>query len=94
MKNFKANGLPLLIGSLPMESHEEATKLVLEHTPDIPLWIQLPGYKEEGMISQFLPGLPGFSNDTDKNILDTSKPEFDKELLEFFEEYLSVSETG
>ncbi|MDA3916291.1 MAG: hypothetical protein PF690_04890 [Deltaproteobacteria bacterium] len=94
MKNFKANGLPLLIGSLPMESHEEATKLVLEHTPDIPLWIQLPGYKEEGMISQFLPGLPGFSNDTDKNILDTSKPEFDKELLEFFEEYLSVSDTG
>ncbi len=94
MKNFKANGLPLLIGSLPMESHEEATKLVLEHTPDIPLWVQLPGYKEEGMISQFLPGLPGFSSDTDKNILDTSKPEFDKELLEFFEEYLSVSETG
>ncbi|MEN8212478.1 MAG: hypothetical protein ABFR31_12230 [Thermodesulfobacteriota bacterium] len=94
MKDFKANGLPLLIGSLPMESHAEATKLVLEHTPDIPLWVQLPGYKKEGMISQFLPGLPGFSNNTDKNILDTSKPEFDKEFLEFFEEYLSVSDTG
>ncbi len=94
MTNFKANGLPLLIGSLPMESHEEATKLVLDHTPDIPLWVQLPGFKEEGMISQFLPGLPGFSNDSDKNILDTSKPEFDKEVLEFFEEYLSLSETG
>lgn len=93
MEKFKANGLPLLIGSLPMESHEEATKLVLEHTPDIPLWVQLPGYKEEGMISQFLPGLPGFRSDTDKYILDTSKPEFDEEFLEFFEEYLSVSET-
>ena len=94
MTNFKANGLPLLIGSLPMESHEEATKLVLDHTPDIPLWVQLPGFKEEGMINQFLPGLPGFSNDTDKNLLDTSKPEFDQEVLEFFEEYLSLSETN
>ncbi len=93
MKNFRANGLPLLIGSLPMKSHEETTKLVLEHTPDIPSWVQLPGYKEEGMISQFLPGLPGFSSDTDKNMLDTSKPEFDEEFLEFFEEYHSVSET-
>ncbi len=94
MKNFKANGLPLLIGSLPMKNHEEATKLVLVHTPDIPLWVQLPGYKEEGMISQFLPGLPGFRSDSEKNMLDTSTPEFDKEFLEFFEAYLTFSEAG
>ncbi|MDM8536409.1 hypothetical protein QUF70_06635 [Desulfobacterales bacterium HSG17] len=94
METFKANGLPLLIGSLPMASHEEATKLVLENTPDIPLWVQLPGYKKEGMISQFLPGLPGFSDDIEKNILDTSKSSFDEEFLSFFEEYLSISETG
>lgn len=94
MKNFKANGLPLLIGSLPMDNHEKATKLVLDHTPDIPLWVQLPIYKEEGMIDQFLPGLPGFAGDTEKSILDTSKPEFDEELIAYFEEYLSVSESG
>ena len=94
MKNFKANGLPLLIGSLPMDSHEKATKLVFDHTPDIPLWVQLPRYKEEGMISQFLPGLPGFTNEIEKNFLDTSKPEFDEEFLAFFEEYLSVTEPG
>jgi methionine synthase II (cobalamin-independent) len=94
MEKFKANGLPLLIGSLPMESHEEATKLVLENTPDIPLWVQLPGYQKEGMISQFLPGLPGFSDDIEKNILDTSKSSFDEEFLDFFEEYLSISEAG
>ncbi len=94
MTDFKANGLPLLIGSLPMESHAEATKLVLDYTPQIPLWVQLPEYKEEGMISQFLSGMPGFSKEINKNILDTSKPEFDKELLEFFEEYLSVSQSG
>ena len=94
MKNFKANGLPLLIGSLPMESHEKATKLVLEYTPDIPLWIQLPHYKEEGMVPQFLPGLPGYTVESDKNLLDTAKPEFDEEFLAFFEEYLSVTESG
>ncbi len=94
MKNFKANGLPLLIGSLPMESHEKATKLVLEYTPDIPLWVQLPQYKEEGMVPQFLPGLPGFTSTSGKNLLDTSKPEFDEEFLAFFEEYLSVTESG
>ncbi len=93
MKNFKANGLPLLIGSLPMDSHEEATKLIFNYTPEIPLWVQLPLYKEEGMINQFLPGLPGFTNGIDKNFLDTSKPEFDEEFLAFFEEYLSVSES-
>jgi len=94
MKNFKANGLPLLIGSLPMDSHEEATKLVLHYTPDIPLWVQLPLYKEEGMISQFLPGLPGFTDETDKSVIDTSKPEFNEEFIAFFEEYLSVTESG
>ncbi|MDA3789139.1 MAG: hypothetical protein PF503_11715 [Desulfobacula sp.] len=94
MKNFKANGLPLLIGSLPMDSHEKATKLVLEHTPDIPLWVQLPLNREEGMIIQFLPGLPGFTGTSDKSFLDTSKPEFDEEFLAFFEEYLSVTESG
>ncbi|MCK5349137.1 MAG: hypothetical protein KAJ25_07085 [Desulfobacula sp.] len=94
MENFKANGLPLLIGSLPMRSHKEATRLVLEHTPDIPLWVQLPLYREEGMINQFLPGLPGFTDEIEKNFLDTSRPEFDEEFIAFFEEYLSVSESG
>ncbi|NOX32231.1 MAG: hypothetical protein GXP56_00625 [Deltaproteobacteria bacterium] len=94
MENFKANGLPLLIGSLPMDNHEQATRLVLEHTPDIPLWVQLPVYKEEGMISQFLPGLPGFTDGTGKNFLDTAKPGFDEEFLAYFEDYLAVSESG
>jgi len=93
MINFKANGLPLLIGSLPMDNHEEAIKLVLAHTPDIPLWVQLPIYKEEGMIPQFLPGLPGYNDKTDKNLLDTSKPEFDEELIAFFEDYISITES-
>ena len=94
MKNFKANGLPLLIGSIPMDSHKEAAKLVFEYTPEIPLWIQLPVFKEEGMVSQFLEGLPGYTPGSEKNFLDTSKPEFDQEFIDYFEDYLALSEPG
>ncbi len=93
MENFKANGLPLLIGSLPMDDHEQAVQLVLDHTPDIPLWVQLPFYREEGMIDQFLPGLPGFSPENTKTILDTTSPGFDEEFVAFFEDYLAVVES-
>ncbi len=93
MKNFKANCLPLLIGSLPMDNHADAIKLVFDHTPEIPLWVQLPCFKEEGMIYQFLEGLPGFSNDTGKNLLDTSSQGFDEEFIAFFEDYLAISES-
>ncbi len=94
MKKFKANGYPLLIGSLPMDNHEDATRLVLDYTPDIPLWVQLPVNKEEGMVNQFLPGLPGFTQSSDKTVLDTSKKDFDIEFIEFFEDYLTVSESA
>lgn len=92
MTDFKANGLPLLIGSFPIDNHTDAVKLVLEHTPQIPLWVQLPVFKEEGMINQFLAGLPGYT-DENKSILDTSTPNFDEETLAFFQDYLSLSET-
>ncbi len=94
MKTFKPNALPLLIGSLPMTDHTAALKLVFDHTPDIPLWVQLPLYKEEGMISQFLTGLPGFAGGTEKNLLDTSKPGFDNEMVSFFEDYLALADSG
>jgi hypothetical protein len=94
MIDFKANGLPLLIGSLPMDNHADAVKLVFDHTPDIPLWVQLPCFKEEGMIPQFLEGLPGFSDETGKNLIDTSSPGFDEEFIAFFEDYLATSEPG
>ncbi len=94
MTDFKANGLPLLIGSLPMDNHTDAVKLVLEYTPQIPLWVQLPVNREEGMVNQFISGLPGFSDNSLKNILDTSIPEFDGEMLSFFEDYLAVSDPG
>ena len=95
MTNFKPRGLPLLIGSLPMESHSKATSLIIRHTPEIPLWPQLPMYKEEGMIEQFLPGMPGVCEAPNgKLFIDTAGQGFDQEYLEFYEEYLGVTEGG
>jgi hypothetical protein len=47
MSEFTPNGLPLLIGSLPLEDHTNALDLVFAHTPEVPLWVQLPKFKEE-----------------------------------------------
>ncbi|MFH1153801.1 MAG: hypothetical protein V1793_08295 [Pseudomonadota bacterium] len=93
MTDFKTNGLPLLIGSLPITSHEKATRLILDSTPEIPLWPQLPAYREEGMISQFVSGMPGLAGSLEtRQFIDTSSPEFDRDYLAFYEEYLSVTD--
>lgn len=91
INNFKPNGLPLLIGSFPVNDHLLAMKLILEYTPEIPLWSQLPVFREEGMIAQFLPGLPGLTEEDEKLFIDTSSRNFDNEIVEFYEDYLSVS---
>lgn len=92
MTDFKPNCLPLLVGSLPMKNHLEATNLVLEYTSDIPLWVQLPSYKEEGMLYQFLPGMPGLQIKGNDFYIDTSTESFEDEVLEFYEEYMAILE--
>lgn len=91
-KTFYPDCYPVLIGSLPVGDHKEAVRLVLGYTPDIPVWVQLPVYKEEGMINQFLPGLPGLKFEKGEFFIDNKSDAFDKELLEFYEEYLEVTE--
>jgi methionine synthase II (cobalamin-independent) len=90
--NFQTNGLPALIGSLPIDNHAEAVKLVFKHTPEIPVWVQLPTYKEEGMISQFLSGFPGLVTEEDRTFIDTASERFDNDLLGFYEDYMAVIE--
>ncbi len=92
MSQFLPQCLPLLIGSLPLKNHTEATDLIFEYTPQLPLWPQLPIYKEEGMILQYAPGLPGLTKVDDKTYIDTESSTFEAELLAFYEEYLMVSE--
>ncbi len=91
-KEFLANGLPVLIGSLPLRDHAEGVELVFKYTPEIPLWVQLPAYREEGMIAQFQPGFPGLTMKADKSFVDTSDPSFDNDILKFYEDYLAVNE--
>lgn len=92
MSKFIPNCLPLLIGSLPLESHLEATELIFTYTPSLPIWPQLPVYKEEGMILQFAPGLPGLTTVQGKVCIDTESENFANDLLAFYEEYLMVTE--
>jgi len=92
MPPINAKSLPVLIGSLPLDNHLQAVEQIFEYTPQIPLWPQLPVNKNEGMLLQFLPGMPGVTTKADKIFIDTESPEFETELLSFFEEYLMVME--
>lgn len=92
MSIFTPNCLPLLIGSLPLADHREASDMIFSATPDIPLWPQLPMYAAEGMVQQFLPGLPGIVEADGKVFLDTASSACDGEMLAFYEEYLRVVE--
>jgi methionine synthase II (cobalamin-independent) len=89
---FLPRGLPALIGSLPLTDHVEACELVLEHTPQIPLWVQLPAHKEEAMVPQFMPGLPGICSTGDRVYMNTDQDDFDNDILKFYEDYIAVVE--
>ncbi len=82
----------MLIGSQPVNSHDEATQLVLTHVPEIPNWAQLPVFPHEGMVPQYVDGMPGLTREDDRTFVDTAKPTFDDEMVAFFEAYLAVSE--
>jgi hypothetical protein len=92
MSGFTPNARPLLIGSLPLEDHSKALDMVFAHTPEIPLWVQLPKFREEGMIRQFMDGLPGVAEKEGTWFIDTKDPAFDEKFVQFFEDYLSLSE--
>jgi len=89
---FNADYFPVLIGSLPGSDHMKADGLVFKTTPEIPSWVQLPFFSKEGMIEQFLTGMPGLQREDDKLFINTSHEGFDDELLRFYEEYMAVSE--
>lgn len=91
---FKGDALPVLIGSIPVEDHDEALRLVTRYTPEIPLWAQLPAFRQEGMMLQFLPGMPGFTDTGERFFIDMASETFEQEMLEFYEAYLTITETG
>jgi methionine synthase II (cobalamin-independent) len=89
-KRFQGNGLPFLIGSLPVRDHAEAAGLVWEYTPEIPLWAQLPARPGEGMMDQFTTGLPGWVEKDGNSFVDTEAPGFADDMLRFYEGFLAV----
>ena len=92
MSDFAPCCLPLLIGSVPLSDHRQAVEMIFAHTPQLPIWPQLPAYRQEGMIPQFLPGFPGVDECDGKVFINMEREGFDEEFLAFFEEYLLVSE--
>ena len=93
MSRFKPECRPTLIGSMPVKDHQEAHRLVMDHTPEIPPWVQLPSFRQEGMVPQFLPGLPGLAHSGDRTYVDTDSADFESEMLAFYEAYLACTET-
>jgi methionine synthase II (cobalamin-independent) len=75
-----------------MNDHPAASRLIMDYTPKIPLWVQLPIFAEEGMVPQFLPGMPGVVEQGGKRFIDAAGQSFDGDLLAFFEAYMAVSE--
>lgn len=96
--SFVAGGLPLLIGSLPVNDPQVAlTDWILKATPEIPIWPQLPANPYERMLHQFAEGLPGvveeYIETADSKIYyDTEAPGFEEAQLAFYEEYLQFAE--
>lgn len=91
---FTPRCLPILIGSLPLTSHADATKIILEHSPQIPLWPQLPKNSGEGMVRQFLSGFPGLREVGKRFWIDTACPHFPEEMTSFYEEYMQAESDG
>jgi len=94
---FSADGLPVLIGSVPLTDHGKALEWIFKATPEIPLWPQLPHDPYEQMMPQFAEGLPCITeeNITDPEgriLFDINRPGFEEDMLAFYEEYLVVAE--
>ena len=89
---FKPHCLPILIGSLPLTNHEEAVRLILAHSPAIPLWPQLPKLNGEGMIRQFLTGFPGLQENDTRYWVDTSCVDFEEQMASFYEDFMAREE--
>lgn len=89
---LQPDGRAMLIGSQPLTDHDEATGLIMTHVPEIPNWVQLPVFKQEGMVAQVADGLPGLVTGPERTYVDTAAADFDEAVVAFFEEYLAVTD--
>ncbi len=91
-RKWQPYGAATLVGSLPHHDRQRAIDLVFEEIGEIPAWPQLSSYTSEQMLVQYNEGLPGLDRKNDRILLfAVSDPDFEHELLAFYEEYLPVS---
>ncbi len=90
--SFQPDCLATLIGSIPVTDCTSALELIDRYTPQIPLWPQLPSNPLEGMMNQFIEGLPGIVEEGNKTFFNIEYDTFEEDMLKFYEEYLVVSE--
>ena len=93
-QSFQPNGRATLIGSQPLREHGAACDLIMEYTPDIPTWPQLPAFPHEGMVAQFMAGMPGLVQEGTRHFIDTTLADFDDQVLAFFEAFLEAQASG
>ncbi len=94
---FSADGLPVLIGSVPLTDHAKALEWIFNTTPEIPLWPQLPHNPYEQMMPQFAEGLPciieeNLADPEGRILFDITRSGFEEDMLSFYEDYLAVVE--
>ncbi len=92
MNDFLGLGCATLIGSMPQKDRAGTIELVLQTAPEIPVWPQLPYYPAERMMAQYVEGLPGLVSTEDRQFVNLCAPEFDEQVLRFYEEFLAVAE--
>lgn len=94
---FAADGLPVLIGSLPLADHQQALDWIFAATPEIPLWPQLPANPLEQMLPQFVEGIPCIverdpGTALGRILFDVGYPGYEEAMLSFYEAYLQTIE--
>lgn len=90
MKDWFPSASATMVGSMPHSDRRRVIDFVLEQLPEIPVWPQLSAFPAEGMMTQYLEGLPGLADVDGRLLVRTDSPEMDAQLLAFYEEYLEV----
>jgi len=79
-----------MVGSMPHQDREKVIETVLRKLPEVPAWPQLSTFPPEQMMFQYSEGLPGIRLEEGRLFMDASNPDFETELLAFYEEYFEV----
>lgn len=92
MQEWQANAGATAVGSMPHTDRTRVLDFLLRQLPEIPVWPQLASFPEEQMMAQYLEGLPGVKREGNRVWIHGEGPEFDRELYEFFSDYLALEE--